>query len=78
MHEWTWKDRILWTIRQFFQWVKWLWDGKPTITYPGFWCVCGAWTQEKFSIPTYESCGESWDALGTCLKCAKLWSKVET
>lgn len=54
-------------IKQFFRWLRWLWDGKPVVTYPGYHCgCCGAWTWEKFSILTYKSYGEWWDMWGLC------------
>lgn len=59
-------------IKKFFSYLKWLRQGKPIITYGGFNCgCCGEWIYEKYTIPTYKSCGRWWDTWGLCDKCAK-------
>lgn len=56
-----------WRVRRFFRWLKWLWNGKPVITYPGHCCgCCGTWMWEEFTIPTYKSGGEWWNTWGLC------------
>ena len=51
-------------IKKFFSYLKWLWKGKPVITYDGFNCgCCGEWIYEKYTIPTYKSAGR-WGILG--------------
>ena len=52
--------------------LKWLIKGRPHITYEGHHCgCCGHWTDEKFSIPTFQSCGKWWDTWGLCNTCIK-------
>lgn len=57
-------------LRELIEYIKWLRDGKPVITYPGFHCgVCGRWEGEEFSIPRYKSNGKWWDTWGLCKQC---------
>jgi hypothetical protein len=57
----------MWRIGRFFRWLKWLKDGKPRTDYPGFHCgLCGAWTEQEFSVPEYLSNGEWWDTWKVC------------
>lgn len=52
---------------ELFRKIKWYFQGKPMLSYPGYRCgCCGKWINEPFEIPTYESCGEYWDGWGTC------------
>lgn len=57
-------------IRRFFRWLKWLRDGKPVLTYPGYRCGgCGAWVDEEYTVPTYKSHGAWADYWDYCPKC---------
>jgi hypothetical protein len=57
---------------KIIRWLKWLWNGRPVIQYPGLHCgCCGEWVNRKFSIPTYKSTGEWWDTWGLCPECER-------
>ena len=59
-------------MKKFLKWLKWKRQGKPSVVYSGFNCgCCGKWVIKKFSIPTYKSIDEWWDAWGVCDECAK-------
>jgi len=59
-------------LRELIEYIKWLQEGKPMITYEGFHCgLCGRWEDEEFSIPKYKSDGEWWDTWGICSQCIK-------
>ena len=63
---------MIWTIRQFFRWLRWLRNGKPIITYQGHHCgCCGAWTDEEFTVLAHKSCGEWGDTWGLCPQCVE-------
>jgi hypothetical protein len=50
-----------------FNKLKWIFQGQPMITYPGFICEwCGKWNAIPFSIPKYKSRGEWFDNWGVC------------
>lgn len=39
-----------------FRKLKWILNGKPTITLPGFHCGrCGRYVEESFKIPNYRN-----------------------
>ena len=50
--------------------IKWFFNGKPMIKYPGYNCgCCGSWNSEPFEIPEWYSDGKWWDTWGLCQKC---------
>ena len=60
-------------MNTFFRWMKWIFDGKPMVTYNGFNCgCCGKWITQKIEIPEYKSCGRWWDTIDLCNRCANV------
>ncbi len=68
----------------FIKKLKWIFNGKPTITLPGFRCgLCGKYVAQPFKIRNYnskenivvitdEDYQKYWsDTWGMCEKCAK-------
>lgn len=65
----TFKEKRMWRIKYLFRWLKWIFEGRPTIKYPGKNCgCCGTWIGEEFTIPAYQSNGGWWDTWGLCEK----------
>ena len=59
-------------ITIFFRWLKWLKNGRPNISYPGYHCgLCGSWTWAEFKIPEYKSAGKWWDTIKVCQSCER-------
>jgi len=59
-------------MKKLYRYLIWIKKGKPMINYNGFHCgCCGKYVKEKFSVPTYKSCGKWWDTWCLCEECCK-------
>jgi hypothetical protein len=56
-------------LKLAWNYLKWIWNGNPTIKYPGYHCgCCGEYWDIPFEIATYKSAGKWWDTWGLCPK----------
>ena len=54
------------TIKYFFRWLKWKWQGSPNITYSGYHCgCCGIWIDKQIKVPAFTA-DDWWDTWGLC------------